>query len=127
MKKKKKKIALIEDDANIREMYKMKLEMDGYNVVCADDGKKALEVIKKENPSLVLLDILLPEKDGFDVLGEIKNSQDDSVKSIPVIILSNLSNNEDILEAKKLGAIDYLVKAKVTPNEVADKVGSFVK
>lgn len=124
---KKKKIALIEDDANIREMYKMKLEMDGYNVICADDGKKALEVIKKENPSLVLLDILLPEKDGFDVLGEIKNSQDDNIKSIPVIILSNLSNNEDILEAKKLGAIDYLVKAKVTPNEVADKVGSFVK
>jgi len=127
MKMKKKKIALIEDDANIREMYKMKLEMDGYNVICADDGKKALEVIKKENPSLVLLDILLPEKDGFDVLGEIKNSQDDNIKSIPVIILSNLSNNEDILEAKKLGAIDYLVKAKVTPNEVADKVGSFVK
>ena len=121
-----KKIALIEDDASIREMYKMKLEMEGYNIVCADDGEKALEVIKKENPDLILLDILMPKKDGFEVLKELKNSQDSGVKSIPVVMLTNLSNREDIAEAEKLGATDYLVKAKITPSEVADKVGSFV-
>ena len=121
-----KKIALIEDDASIREMYKMKLEMEGYNIVCADDGEKALEVIKKENPDLILLDILMPKKDGFEVLKELKNSQDSGVKSIPVVMLTNLSNREDIAEAEKLGAADYLVKAKITPSEVADKVGSFV-
>ncbi len=121
-----KKIALIEDDVNIREMYKMKLEIEGYNVICADDGEKALKVIKEESPDLVLLDILMPKKDGFEVLKELKNSQDSDIKSIPVVMLTNLSNREDIFEAKKLGASDYLVKAKVTPNEVADKVGSFV-
>lgn len=122
-----KKIALIEDDVNIREMYKMKLEIEGYNVICADDGEKALKVIKEESPDLVLLDILMPKKDGFEVLKELKNSQDSDIKSIPVVMLTNLSNREDIFEAKKLGASDYLVKAKVTPNEVADKVGSFVE
>ena len=122
-----KKIALIEDDTSIREMYQMKLEMEGYNVVCADDGEKALEVIKKENPDLVLLDILMPKKDGFEVLKELKDSQDSGVKSIPVVMLTNLSNREDIAEAEKLGAVDYLVKAKITPSEVADKVESLVK
>ena len=121
-----KKIALIEDDVTIKEMYKMKLEMEGYSVVCANDGEKALEVIKKENPDLILLDILMPKKDGFEVLKELKNSQDSGVKSIPVVMLTNLSNREDIAEAEKLGAADYLVKARVTPNEVANKVGSFV-
>ena len=122
-----KKIALIEDDTSIREMYQMKLEMEGYNVVCADDGEKALEVIKKENPDLVLLDILMPKKDGFEVLKELKDSHDSGVKSIPVVMLTNLSNREDIAEAEKLGAVDYLVKAKITPSEVADKVESLVK
>ena len=121
-----KKIALIEDDASIREMYQMKLEMEGYNVVCADDGEKALEVIKKESPDLILLDILMPKKDGFEVLKELKDSQDSGVKSIPVVMLTNLSNREDIFEAEKLGAADYLIKAKITPSEVADKVESFV-
>ncbi len=122
-----KKIALIEDDTIIKEMYKMKLEMEGYNVVCAEDGEKALEVIKKEMPDLILLDILMPKKDGFETLKELKNSEDGNVKSVPVIMLTNLSNKEDVAEAKKLGAVDYLVKAKITPNEIAGKVKDFLK
>ena len=121
----KRKIALIEDDASIREMYKMKLELSGYNIVTAEDGKEAVELVKKENPDLILLDILLPKKDGFEVLEEIKNSKDEKVKSIPIIMLSNLSSKEDISEAKKLGASDYFVKAKIAPEEVAEKVRRF--
>lgn len=122
-----KKIALIEDDVSIREMYKMKLEMEGYNVICAENGKEALELIKKEKPDLILLDILMPKKDGFEVLKELKNSQDDDIKSIPVIMLTNLSNKEDISEASKLGAVDYVVKAKASPSEVVDKIKSFTE
>ena len=119
------KIALIEDDANIRKMYKMKLELSGYDVLVAEDGAKALDLIKKANPDLVLLDILLPKKDGFEVLKEIKDSTDKKVKSIPVIMLSNLSNKEDIEEAKKLGASDYFVKAKISLKEATEKIGKF--
>lgn len=119
------KIIIVEDDANIRGMYQMKLELNGYDVVIAEDGKEAVELIKKENPDLILLDILLPKKDGFEVLKEIKNSKDEKVKSIPVVMLSNLSSKEDISEAKKLGASDYFVKAKIVPEEVAEKVSRF--
>ncbi len=119
------KIALIEDDVNIREMYKIKLELSGYDVSVAEDGAKALDLIKKENSDLVLLDILLPKKDGFEVLKEIKDSTDKKIKSIPVVMLSNLSSKEDINEAKKLGASDYFVKAKTSPGEIAEKVGEF--
>lgn len=121
-----KKIALIEDGAVIREMYKMKLEMEGYDVICAEDGEKALEVIKKEIPDLILLDILMPKKDGFEVLKELKDSQDDSVRSIPVIMLTNLSNKEDIVEAEKFGVVDYIVKAKTSPSEIINKIKTFM-
>ena len=117
-----KKILLVEDDKNIREMYQMKLEMEGYEVITADDGKDALELIKKEKLDLVLLDILLPKKDGFEVLEEVRQSKDEKIKNIPIIIVSNLSHFDDQQEAKKFAVFDYLVKAKVTPQEMVDKV-----
>lgn len=119
------KIALIEDDLNIKEMYKMKLELSGYNIITAEDGKEAVELVKKVKPDLVLLDILLPKKDGFEVLKEIKDSTNKKIKSIPVVMLSNLSSKEDISEAKKLGASDYFVKAKTSPREIVEKVSKF--
>ena len=116
------KIALIEDSANIREMYKMKLELSGYDVIIVEDGKEAVKLVKKAKPDLVLLDILLPKKDGFEVLKELKDSKDKKVKSVPIIMLSNLSSKEDINEAKKLGASDYFVKAKTSPKEIVEKI-----
>lgn len=126
-KKENKKILLVEDDENIREMYQMKLEMEGYRVVAVGDGRKALELIKKENPNLVLLDILLPKKDGFEILKEIRQSKNENVKNTPVIIASNLSHPDDRQEAKRLAVFDYLVKAEVTPQEMADKVSEALK
>jgi len=123
----KRKIALIEDDENTREMYRIKLELNGYEVATAESGKKALNLVKKEKPDLVLLDILLPEKDGFEILKEIREATGKSVKTVPVIVLSNLSNKEDIEEAKKLGAVGYFVKAKITPKEMVEKVEKFFK
>ena len=121
------KIVLVEDDTNIREMYKMKIEAGGYVVVTAKDGVEALALIKREDPNLILLDILLPKKDGFEVLKEIKNSKDEKIKATPVIMLSNLSSKEDTEEAKKLGALDYFVKAKTSPKEIVEKVDRFFK
>ncbi len=122
-----KKILLVEDDENIREMYQMKLEMERYEVITASDGKKASELIKKEKLDLVLLDILLPKKDGFEVLEEIRRSKNESVKNIPVIIISNLSHPDDRQEAKRLDVFDYLVKAEVTPQEIADKANKALR
>ena len=124
--KQKQKILLVEDDDGIREMYRMKLELEKYDVMIAGDGKETLRLIKKGKPSLVFLDILLPQKDGFEVLSEIRQSEDKKIKNIPVIILSNLSHIDDREEAEKLGASGYLVKAEVTPQEVADKASKLL-
>jgi DNA-binding response OmpR family regulator len=121
------KIALIEDDVEIKDMYKMKLELGGYSVITAENGSDAVKLIKKEKPNLILLDILLPQKDGFEILAELKKSKDDDISSIPVIMISNLSSKDDQNEAKKLGAIDYLVKAKANPGLILEKVSATLK
>lgn len=120
-----KKIAIIEDDVEILNMYKIKLELAGYAVVTAENGIDALKVIKSEKPDLVLLDLLIPEKDGYEVLDEIRKCSDQKIKSVPVLVISNLSNEDDIAEAKSLGATDFLVKAKVNPSSILDKVNSY--
>lgn len=121
-----KKIAIIEDEADIRDMYKIKLELGGYEVVSADNGTDGLKLIKSEKPDLVLLDILMPDKDGYEVLEEIKKSNDPKLKLTPVIVISNLSNENDISEAKELGASDFLVKAKINPSIALEKVNAIL-
>jgi len=116
------KIALIEDDADLLEMFKLKLKLEGFNTVTAEDGIDALRVIKNELPDLILLDMLLPKMDGFEVLKSIKKSKDAKIKTIPVIIVTNLSSDEDIYEAKKLGAAEYLIKVDVTPADIIEKI-----
>lgn len=113
-------ILLVEDDGFLVQMYASKLEMEGFKVLAAVDGEKALRIIKKEHPDLILLDILLPKKDGFQVLKELK--QDESVKDIPVVVLSNLGQREDIEKCFSLGAVDYLIKAHFIPSEVIAKL-----
>ena len=119
-----KRVAIIEDNRDIREMYSFKLRAGGFEVLEAGDGKAGLELIREEKPDLLLLDIMLPEKDGYDILREI-NAPDSEIKNLPVIVISNLSNREDFFEAKKLGAIDYLVKSECIPADVLRKVKSF--
>jgi len=118
------KIALIEDDADLLEMFKLKLKIEGFQTVTAEDGVSAIKLIQGEIPDLILLDILLPLKDGFEVLRTIKNSIDRKIKSIPVIVITNLSSDEDIREAKKLGAYDYLVKVDTTPADIIKKIST---
>lgn len=119
-----KKILLVEDDQTISWLYKTKLEVDGYIVVTADNGVDAIKLAKQEKPDLVLLDVIIPQLDGFTVLEELK--KDETTKNAPVIMLTNLGTDEDREKGKSLGAVDYLVKANMTPQEVSEAVKKFL-
>lgn len=125
MTKNKKKILVVEDDPMISSMYKTKFEADGFEVFTADNGATGLELIKKEEPDIVMLDIILPQLDGFSVLEQIK--KDKTTKDIPAIMLTNLSTEEDKEKGKKMGALDYLVKASLTPGQISEKIKKILK
>ena len=114
------KILTIEDDKFLRELIQRKLESVGFEAPGAVDGESGLEKIKSEKPDLVLLDLVLPGVDGFEVLRISKLAPE--TKNIPIIIFSNLGQQEDVDKALSLGAADYLVKAHFTPNEIVEKV-----
>lgn len=120
-----KNILIVEDDKFLRELISQKLTKEQYNVSEATDGEEGIKKIKKEKPDLVLLDLILPGIDGFEVLAQMK--EDQSVTKIPVIILSNLGQREDIERGLKLGAVDYLVKAHFTPGEIIEKIKKVLK
>ncbi len=116
----KKTILLIEDDTFLSGMYVTKLSLEGFDVQIAGDGEAGVREVKAVLPDIVLLDILLPKKDGFTVLKEIK--EDPKVKHIPVVLLTNLGQKDDVDRGLSLGAADYLIKAHFMPSEVVDKV-----
>lgn len=117
-KKQKNKILVIEDEKVLLMAIKSKLEIEGYDVVFAEDGEKGEELIKSEKPDLLLLDILLPKKDGFEVLEDLKKEKIE----LPIIIISNSGQPVEIDRAKKLGVRDFLIKANFSPAEVLEKV-----
>ena len=114
------KILLIEDDKFLRELIIQKLGREGYEVAEAPEGEAGLAKMKTEKPDLVLLDLILPGIDGFEVLSRIK--KDPAIQSTPVIILSNLGQRDDVQKGIDLGAEDYLIKAHFTPGEIVEKI-----
>lgn len=120
MPRNKKTILLVEDDEFLAELYSTKLTLDGFQVFLATDGQKGLRLAKEKMPDLVLLDILLPKMDGFTVLSELK--KDPKTKNIPVILLTNLCQKEEVKKGLALGAVDYLIKAYFMPSEVVVKI-----
>lgn len=115
---------LIEDDAYISDMYKIKLESEGLVVTDANDGRVGLEILCKEDFDLVLLDVVMPNMDGFEVLQKIRKNR--KTKDVPVIMLTNLGQKDSVEKGLRLGATDYIVKAHFTPSEVVDKVKKFL-
>ena len=115
-----KKILLIEDDEFLRKVISRKLSEESYVLVKASRGEEGIRIMKEEKPDLVLLDLILPEMNGFDLLARIK--QDPVLAKIPVIVLSNLGGEEDVKRALKMGAADYLIKAHFTLGEVIKRV-----
>jgi len=116
----KKRILLVEDDRFLSDMYSTKLAESGFEVELAVDGEEGLAKIKEKKPDLVLLDIVLPKKDGFEIMQEVR--KDESLKNVLIIALTNLGQKEEVEKGMKLGANDYIIKAHFTPTEVDAKI-----
>jgi DNA-binding response OmpR family regulator len=114
------KILIVEDEPFLLDMYKMKFEQDGFEAISAADGEKAIRISRREKPNIILLDIMMPKIDGFEVLKNLKKNP--LTKSIPVLIFSNFSQKEQKEKGIALGATDYFVKTNYTPNQVLEKV-----
>lgn len=121
----KKNILIIEDDEFFRELISKKLISSGFGTLEAIDGRKGMEKAKESKPNLILLDLLLPDTDGFDVLSILK--KDSETSSIPIIVLSNLNSKEDIEKGLKLGASDFLIKSQFDSDEIITKIKSTLK
>jgi DNA-binding response OmpR family regulator len=115
-----KKILIVEDDEFLRSLTAKRLEKESYQILIAADGEQALSALVADKPDLVLLDLLLPGVNGFEVLERMK-------KAMPVVVFSNLGQKEDIEKAKGLGADDFLIKANFTLDDVVAKVNSYLK
>lgn len=114
------KIAIVEDDLAISQMYRMKFEAEGYTVQTADNGKVGFDLIKNFSPDIVLLDLMMPEMNGDELLEKIR--KEDWGKDVKVIILTNLGQEEAPDVLKSLGVHSFIVKAEMTPKQVAEHV-----
>lgn len=120
-----KKILIVEDDQFLVKVYSTKLSSEGFEIEMATTGDEALTKATNLKPVLILLDIMLPGQNGFEVLKSLKKGK--STKTIPVIILSNLGQGSDVEKGLALGADDYLIKTNLSINEVVDKIKSALK
>jgi len=118
------KILVVEDDNFLRDLLARKLGQENCQFLAAIDGENALKLVDDEKPSIILLDLILPGIDGFEVLSKIK--QNPEVKDVPVVILSNLGQDSDIKKAKELGADDFLIKANFSIDEVITKIKELI-
>ncbi|MFA6228469.1 MAG: response regulator [Patescibacteria group bacterium] len=119
------KVLLVEDDAMIVDMYKLRLEEEGYEVIITDKGSQAIELAKTDDPDIILLDIILPEVDGFSILSSLKSEA--ATKKIPTIIMTNLGQESDQEKGQQLGAEEYFVKAQHTPADVINVIKKYLK
>jgi DNA-binding response OmpR family regulator len=119
------KVLLIEDDVRVRELYELVLKMDEYQVVTAETGEDGLKKATTEDPDLIFLDIRLPGMNGLEVLEHLR--QNEKTASIPVVILSNLDDEKTISRGVSLGALEYVVKSRITPQDLSKRVKDYNK
>ena len=115
-----KTVLLVEDDEMLHTMYTQKFTKEGYDVKSAYNGAEGVRMAEEHKPDIVLLDIIMPKMDGFVALKKLKKN--DETADIPVIMLTNLGQEEDIRKGKELGATDYFIKANHTPQEIVEQV-----
>jgi CheY-like chemotaxis protein len=118
------RVLFVEDDAAVAQMYKLKLELDGYQVELAGDGEVALRMARASLPDIIFLDIRLPKLDGLEVLEALR--ADPRTKTVPVVILSSSSEQELVERGARLGVLDHLIKSKTTPAQLAGGVGRWL-
>ena len=119
-----KKILLTEDDEFLSTLIKNRLTREGFEVAIAKDGDEVIALIKSFKPDLVLMDIILPRKLGFEVLEEIQ--KDPNLSRVPFMVMSNLGQDSDVKRAKELGAVDYFIKARVMIDDLIAKIKGFL-
>lgn len=119
------KLLIVEDDKSILDLYNLKLTKVGFNVFTAENGEKGWELAQKELPDLILLDVMMPVMNGFEVLKKLREKKETA--NIPVIILSNYGEVDQMTKGFLVGATDYLVKAEHTPSDVVDIVNETLK
>jgi CheY-like chemotaxis protein len=119
-----KMVMIIEDDEFLSSLIKTRLEKINYKVLQAFDGEEALELLKKNKPDLILLDIIMPKLSGFEVLEAI--SMDPELGKAPIVILSNLAQEGDIEKARRLGASEFFVKVRISVDDLVKKVNSIL-
>ena len=119
------RVLFVEDDPSVAQMYKLKLELDGYQVQVAADGEAAIEMAIQAPPDIIFLDIRLPKLDGLAVLEALR--ADERTRQVPVVILSNYSERELVERGLKLGALEYLIKSQTTPAKLAGGVENWLK
>ncbi|HEY4509949.1 MAG TPA: response regulator [Candidatus Paceibacterota bacterium] len=119
-----KKILLIEDDPLLIDVYSMKLKQSGFEVYVVENGEKALAAAVEQRPDLILLDIVLPHIDGWDILASFRSSE--TLKDTRIVILSNLGQKEEVEKGLRLGAAKYLIKAHYTPSEIVQEITSII-
>lgn len=115
-------ILLVDDDLTLREMYDDRLKAEGFDIIQASNGEEAIAKARETKPNIILLDVMMPKINGFDVLKQLK--EDPDTKDIPVILLTALIQDVDRTQGKKLGAADYIVKSETMPGEVITKIKS---
>ncbi len=120
------KILLCEDEEFVARSYMRKLKLEGYEVIHANNGEEALKMLEDSKPDLVILDLMMPLKSGFEVLEYIQKEASEAIKKIPIIVASNLGQKSDIEEAKKLGARDFLIKSNISMKELTAKVKQYL-
>src|SRR4030042_4615268 len=119
------KLLLIEDDVTLVKMYERKFQSDGYYVAIAYDGIEGLKKASEEKPGLIVLDLMLPKLDGISVFKKLR-SQPETFKT-PVLLLTNFDQEDAVFECFKLGAVDYLIKSDVTPQQVVERIENLLK
>jgi DNA-binding response OmpR family regulator len=119
------KILIIEDDPFLQGLEASKLTKDGFDILVASSGDEALEKINEPNINLILLDLVLPNFDGFQVLEKVRATE--AIKTLPVIVFSNLSEAKDVQKAKDLGATDFMVKSNFTLDELVERIKMILK
>lgn len=119
------KILIIEDDKALQRALSNRFEQEGFKILAATDGETAIRMVEELHPDLIILDIIIPKKNGFEVMEEV--SKRPEISSIPVVVLSNLENTKDIEKMMSLGAKAYLVKANYSLDEVVEMARKFLK
>lgn len=118
------KILFIEDDPLIIKIYTTRLTADGYQVLSAENGEAGIKLAETEIPDIIVLDIMMPRMDGFGVLEKIKSNE--KLKNKPVLVYSNLAQDEEIQRARQMGATEFIIKANFSPTEMVEKIKQYL-